>query len=127
MIRTITGLGLAEAKKLINSTPVIIKGDVDKVEAKSIQQQFERVGADVVLRGSNIVLLNVKIDSTELGMLSGLKNTKEILEQRSKIYKETQKDLDKGVVNGSGIDENRNVWHNGKMVGKYNSGDWGPE
>jgi large subunit ribosomal protein L7/L12 len=46
-VRGITGLGLKEAKDLVESAPTPIKEGVDKAEADSIKAQLEEAGAQV--------------------------------------------------------------------------------
>ncbi|KAJ8599630.1 hypothetical protein CTAYLR_005386 [Chrysophaeum taylorii] len=50
VVRTITGLGLKEAKALVESAPVAIKEGSSKDEAESIQKQIEEAGAKVELK-----------------------------------------------------------------------------
>jgi large subunit ribosomal protein L7/L12 len=49
-VRAITGLGLKEAKDLVESAPAAIKEGVDKAEAEDIQKQLEEAGASVELK-----------------------------------------------------------------------------
>nr|BBC77636.1 ribosomal protein L12 [Nitzschia sp. NIES-3576] len=49
VIRSITGLGLKEAKSLVDSTPKIIKESLNKETAESIKKQIEEVGGIVSL------------------------------------------------------------------------------
>jgi len=49
-IRTITGLGLKEAKDLISSTPQVVKHGVSKEEAQKIKQALEALGAKVEIK-----------------------------------------------------------------------------
>ena len=46
-VRSITGLGLKEAKDLVESAPTAVKEAVDKAEAESIKTQLEEAGAQV--------------------------------------------------------------------------------
>ena len=46
-VRSITGLGLKEAKDLVESAPKPIKEAVDKNEAEDIKKKLEAVGAEV--------------------------------------------------------------------------------
>ena len=46
-VRTITGLGLKEAKDLVESAPVPVKEGVNKVQAAEIKKQLEEAGATV--------------------------------------------------------------------------------
>ena len=48
-VRAITGLGLKEAKELVEGAPADIKADVPKEEAEDIKAKFEGVGATVKL------------------------------------------------------------------------------
>ena len=49
-IRGITGLGLKEAKDLVESAPKAIKESVSKDEANKIKEQLEKVGATVEVK-----------------------------------------------------------------------------
>ncbi len=49
-VRTITGLGLKEAKDLVESAPVAVKEGASKSEADDIQKQLEEAGASVELK-----------------------------------------------------------------------------
>jgi large subunit ribosomal protein L7/L12 len=50
VIRTITGLGLKEAKDLVESAPAAVKEGVSKDEAESIKKQLEEAGASVEIK-----------------------------------------------------------------------------
>jgi large subunit ribosomal protein L7/L12 len=49
-VRTITGLGLKEAKDTVEGAPSTIKEGVSKDEAESIKKQLEEAGASVELK-----------------------------------------------------------------------------
>jgi len=49
-VRSITGLGLKEAKDLVESAPAAVKEDVAKAEADDMQKQLEEAGASVELK-----------------------------------------------------------------------------
>ncbi len=49
-IREITGLGLKEAKELVDGAPSNVKEGVEKAEAEAIKGQLEEVGAKVELK-----------------------------------------------------------------------------
>lgn len=49
-IREITGLGLKEAKELVDGAPSKVKEGVEKAEAEAIKAQLEEVGAKVELK-----------------------------------------------------------------------------
>ncbi|QKQ23632.1 50S ribosomal protein L7/L12 [Candidatus Ruthia endofausta] len=49
-VRSITGLGLKEAKDMVESAPVVIKEGASKAEAEEIQKQLEKAGANVKLK-----------------------------------------------------------------------------
>lgn len=46
-VRAITGLGLKEAKDLVEGAPKVVKEGVDKAEAEKIKKQLEAAGAKV--------------------------------------------------------------------------------
>ena len=49
-VRAITGLGLKEAKDLVEAAPKEVKTDVSKDEAEKIKKQLEDAGAKVELK-----------------------------------------------------------------------------
>jgi large subunit ribosomal protein L7/L12 len=49
-VRAITGLGLKEAKDLVEAAPKEVKADVSKDEAEKIKKQLEDAGAKVELK-----------------------------------------------------------------------------
>ncbi len=49
-VRAITGLGLKEAKELVESAPKAIKEGIDKAEAEKIKEQVEAVGGMVEVK-----------------------------------------------------------------------------
>jgi large subunit ribosomal protein L7/L12 len=50
VVRTVTGLGLKEAKDLVESAPSAIKEGVPKEEAEEIKKQLEEAGAKVEVK-----------------------------------------------------------------------------
>lgn len=50
VIRTITGLGLKEAKDLVESAPCAVKEGVNKQTAADIKKQLEEAGATVEIK-----------------------------------------------------------------------------
>lgn len=50
VIRTITGLGLKEAKDLVEGVPSKVKEAVSKEDAEKIKKQLEEVGAKIVIK-----------------------------------------------------------------------------
>lgn len=49
-VRAITGLGLKEAKDLVESAPKPVKEGVDKAEANKLKEQLEKAGAKVEVK-----------------------------------------------------------------------------
>lgn len=49
-VRAITGLGLKEAKELVESAPKEVKADVSKEEAEELKGKLEAAGAGVELK-----------------------------------------------------------------------------
>lgn len=49
-IRTITSLGLKEAKDLVESAPAVVKEGVNKAQAAEIKKQLEDAGASVEIK-----------------------------------------------------------------------------
>ena len=50
VVREVTGLGLKEAKALVDEAPKVIKEAVSKEEAEDIKKQLEEVGAKVTVK-----------------------------------------------------------------------------
>ncbi|MCW9707901.1 50S ribosomal protein L7/L12 [Fodinibius salsisoli] len=49
-VRSITGLGLKEAKELVDNAPNPVKEGVDKAEAEDLKSKLEDAGAEVELK-----------------------------------------------------------------------------
>jgi len=49
-VRAMTGLGLKEAKGLVEGTPATIKEGVDKAEAEDVVKQLTEVGAEAGIK-----------------------------------------------------------------------------
>ena len=49
-VRAITGLGLKEAKAMVESAPATVKEAVSKDEAEELKKQLEEAGASVELK-----------------------------------------------------------------------------
>jgi len=50
-VRALTGLGLKEAKDLVDSAPKAVKEGVNEDEAKKIRETLEAVGATIEVKG----------------------------------------------------------------------------
>ena len=50
VVRAITGLGLKEAKDLVDGAPKMVKEGVTKEQAEDIKKQFEEAGAKVTIK-----------------------------------------------------------------------------
>jgi large subunit ribosomal protein L7/L12 len=50
VVRTVTTLGLKEAKDLVEGTPAVVKEGVTKDEAASLKKQLEEAGATVEIK-----------------------------------------------------------------------------
>jgi len=50
LVKDLTGLGLKEAKDLVDKAPVAIKENLSKEEAEGIKNQLAEAGADVELK-----------------------------------------------------------------------------
>ncbi len=50
MVKELTGLGLKEAKAVVDSAPAPVKEGVSKDEAESLKTQLEEAGAEVELK-----------------------------------------------------------------------------
>jgi large subunit ribosomal protein L7/L12 len=51
VVREVTGLGLREAKEIVESAPKVIKESVGKTEADEIAKKFADAGAKATLKG----------------------------------------------------------------------------
>lgn len=51
VVREITGLGLKEAKDLVDGAPKVVKETAPKAEADEIKKKLEAAGAKVTLKG----------------------------------------------------------------------------
>ena len=50
VVREATGLGLKEAKELVDGAPKMVKEGASKAEAEELKKKFEEVGATVTLK-----------------------------------------------------------------------------
>ena len=50
LVKDLTGLGLKEAKDLVDGAPKAVKENVSKEEAESLKKQLEEAGAEVELK-----------------------------------------------------------------------------
>lgn len=50
VVREITGLGLKEAKELVDNAPKVLKEGVEKDEAEAAKEKLEEVGAVITLK-----------------------------------------------------------------------------
>lgn len=50
VVKDLTGLGLKEAKEIVDGAPKAVKEKVSKEEAESIKKQLEEAGAEVELK-----------------------------------------------------------------------------
>jgi large subunit ribosomal protein L7/L12 len=50
VVREVTSLGLAEAKKLVEEAPKVVKEGLSKAEAEELKKKLEEAGATVALK-----------------------------------------------------------------------------
>ncbi len=50
VVRAITGLGLKEAKDMVEAVPAVVKEGVSKADAEAMKKQLEEAGAKVELK-----------------------------------------------------------------------------
>ena len=50
LVKEMTGMGLKEAKELVDKAPIAIKEKITKEEAESLKSQLEEAGAEVELK-----------------------------------------------------------------------------
>ena len=51
LVKELTGLGLKEAKDLVDAAPKELKASAPKAEAETIKKDLEAAGAKVTLKG----------------------------------------------------------------------------
>ncbi|QCI20786.1 50S ribosomal protein L7/L12 [Buchnera aphidicola (Hyperomyzus lactucae)] len=49
-VRSATGLGLKEAKDLVESAPIVLKENISKEDAESLKKTLEDVGAEIEIK-----------------------------------------------------------------------------
>ena len=49
-VRAITGLGLKEAKELVDSAPEMVREKVSESEAKELERQFQEIGVEIEIK-----------------------------------------------------------------------------
>jgi len=50
LVKELTGLGLKEAKEVVDSAPKAVKEGITKDEAEALKKQLEEAGAEVELK-----------------------------------------------------------------------------
>ena len=50
LVKELTGLGLKEAKEMVDGAPSVVKEGIAKADAESLKKQLEEVGAEVELK-----------------------------------------------------------------------------
>lgn len=48
-VRTVLGLGLKEAKEMVEKAPTVVKSNVGKSEAEELKEKLEKVGCTINL------------------------------------------------------------------------------
>ena len=66
-VRAITGLGLKEAKDLVEGAPKAVKEGVNKDESEKIKAQLEKAGAKVELKQDVLLLRNPRVRGARSG------------------------------------------------------------
>ena len=66
-IRAITGLGLKEAKEMVEGAPATVKEAAPKSEAEEIKKQLEEAGASTELKQGFALLVLNAIDTDNVG------------------------------------------------------------
>ncbi len=51
VVRTATGLGLKEAKDLVDGAPKVVKENISKEDAEKLKKELEEAGAKVEMKG----------------------------------------------------------------------------
>ena len=50
LVKELTGLGLKEAKELVDGAPGVVKEGLSKADAEGLKKQLEEAGAEVELK-----------------------------------------------------------------------------
>lgn len=50
VVREVTGLGIADAKALVDGAPKVVKESISKAEAEEMKKKFEEAGAKVAIK-----------------------------------------------------------------------------
>jgi large subunit ribosomal protein L7/L12 len=50
VVRTITGLGLKEAKELVDTVPKVVQTGITKDAAENVKNELEKVGATILIK-----------------------------------------------------------------------------
>ncbi len=50
LVKELTGLGLKEAKEMVDGAPSVVKEGIAKADAENLKKQLEEVGAEVELK-----------------------------------------------------------------------------
>lgn len=50
LVKELTGLGLKEAKELVDNAPSVVKEQMAKADAEGLKKQLEEAGAEVELK-----------------------------------------------------------------------------
>jgi large subunit ribosomal protein L7/L12 len=50
VVRTITGLGLKEAKELVDTVPKVVQTGITKDAAENVKKELEKVGATILIK-----------------------------------------------------------------------------
>ncbi|MBD5421002.1 MAG: 50S ribosomal protein L7/L12, partial [Bacteroides sp.] len=50
LVKELTGLGLKEAKELVDGAPSVVKEQLPKADAEGLKKQLEEAGAEVELK-----------------------------------------------------------------------------
>jgi len=100
VLRELTGLGLKEAKDIVDSVPQIVKTSLPETEAESIKAKFTRVGATVTLKDHDIAGITDSdvgvTQSTDASDAESSANVKDQIEYANHL-------LERGDFNGAGL------------------------
>ena len=58
-VKELTGLGLKEAKELVDGAPSVIKEGLAKADAEALKKQLEENGAEVELKKYSLLIRNI--------------------------------------------------------------------
>lgn len=107
-VRELTGLGLKDAKELVENTPVILKKGITQTEAKAVKERFLKTGAAVIFTNQEGSCVNIILHCKACG--AALEDGSDICKSCGRVFT-SQPNHDTTTVGVSTTDSvSFNVW-----------------